>query len=84
MARKKKKKANVGNHELIPKHKKLSKKKKKELFEKYNISLRELPKITKDDPAIAKLDAEEGDVIKITRKSETAGKTVYYRGVISE
>ncbi len=51
---------------------------------KYNVSLRELPKIKKDDSAISSLNVKVGDVIKIARASPTAGETVFYRGVISE
>lgn len=69
-------------HVLVPTHIKLSQKEKQELFEKYNISLRELPKISKRDPAIRHLDVEEGDVIKVMRQSPTAGESVFYRGVI--
>ena len=71
------------NHILVPRHSKLSETEKKQLFEKYNISLKELPKILKKDPAIADLKVKEGDVIKIERNSPTAGKTVYYRGVVN-
>jgi DNA-directed RNA polymerase subunit H len=53
------------------------------LFEKYNISIKELPKISRKDPAIEHLDAKEGDIIRIERESLTAGKTVYYRGVVN-
>jgi DNA-directed RNA polymerase subunit H len=74
----------IKNHVLVPKHTKLSVKEKEELFKKYNISLKELPKIKKDDPAIANLDVKEGDVIKITRISDTAGEIEFYRGVVSE
>ena len=69
-------------HILVPKHAKLSETEKKQLFEKYNISIKELPKINKKDPGIAHLNVKEGDVIKIERESPTAGKTVYYRGVV--
>lgn len=72
----------VTKHVLIPKHTKISEKEKKELFERYNITLKELPKIKKSDPAIASLNAKAGDVIKIERDSPTAGKAVFYRGVI--
>ncbi len=71
----------VSKHILIPKHIKLNDKEKKELLEKYNISLKELPKILKDDPAITNLKVKPGDVIKIIRKSPTAGEAVFYRGV---
>ena len=73
----------VEKHILVPKHSKLSEKDKQELFEKYNITFKELPKINKKDPAIAELDIKSGDVIKIARESPTAGKAVFYRGVIN-
>jgi DNA-directed RNA polymerase subunit H len=74
----------VTKHALVPKHSKLSEKEKKELFEKYVADLRDLPRIYKDDPAIEGLDAKEGDVIKISRKSLTAGDAVFYRRVVSK
>ncbi|MBW2993242.1 DNA-directed RNA polymerase subunit H [Candidatus Woesearchaeota archaeon] len=70
-------------HILVPEHTKLSDKEKKAVLEKYNLTIKELPKIKKIDPAIAKLNAKSGDVIKIIRKSETAGKSIYYRVVIT-
>ncbi|MEK6937845.1 MAG: DNA-directed RNA polymerase subunit H [Nanoarchaeota archaeon] len=72
----------VNKHFLIPKHTKLSDSEKNKLLEKYNISFMALPKIMDDDPAIAKLDAKIGDIIKIERKSKTSGVTTYYRLVI--
>ncbi len=75
------KKFKVTDHILVPKHSKLSEAEKKKLFERYNISLRELPKISKKDPAIQHLNVKLGDIIKITRQSQTAGEAVFYRGV---
>ena len=72
---------NIKEHFLVPKHSKATEKEKKDIIEKYNISLNELPKITLDDPAISSLDAKEGDIIRIDRSSETAGKTLFYRCV---
>ena len=69
-------------HVLIPKHTKLSDKEKQELFEKYGVSIKELPKISKDDPAIASLDIKPSDVIKIIRKSPISGESVFYRGAV--
>jgi DNA-directed RNA polymerase subunit H len=74
----------VSKHALVPKHSKLSDKEKKDLFEKYVADLRDLPRVFKDDPAIQDLDAKEGDIIKITRKSQTAGEAVFYRRVVSQ
>jgi DNA-directed RNA polymerase subunit H len=73
----------VSKHVLVPKHVKLSEKEKKDLFDRYVADLRDLPRVYKDDPAIQGLDAKEGDIIKISRKSPTAGEAVFYRRVVS-
>ncbi len=73
----------IRKHMLVPEHSKLNKKEIQELLEKYNIALNELPKILSTDPAIEKLNSKPGDVIKITRESQTAGISVYYRVVIN-
>lgn len=78
---KKKQKILISKHILVPKHIKISKKEKQELFDKYNLNVENLPKILKTDAAIASLDAQPGDVIKIIRKSPTAGEAIFYRGV---
>jgi DNA-directed RNA polymerase subunit H len=75
------KKLKIDKHMLIPKHVKLSEKEKEDLFKRLGISSNELPKILKDDPAIQTLGAKAGDVIKVMRKSPTAGEAVFYRGV---
>jgi len=77
-----KKKFKTDNHQLIPKHVKVSDKQKEDLLEEYDITLKELPKILRTDPAIQSSKAKPGDVIKITRKSLTAGETVFYRVVV--
>ena len=71
-------------HMLVPKHEKISEEEKQVLLAKYNITIKELPKIDIKDAAIAHLGAQPGDVIKITRDSPTAGTTVFYRGVMNE
>lgn len=73
----------VSKHVLVPKHVKLNEKEKKELFEKYVADLRDLPRVYKDDPAIEGLDVKEGDIIKILRRSPTAGEAAFYRRVVS-
>lgn len=72
----------VAKHVLVPKHSKVSEKEQKELFEKYAIGLQNLPRIFRKDPAIADMDLKEGDIIKVLRKSPTAGETVFYRRVV--
>ena len=74
----------IEEHSLVPKHEKISDKEKKELLEKYHITVKELPKIMKKDPVVKELGAKPGEIIKITRKSETAGKAIFYRCVVNE
>ena len=76
-------KFDITKHILMPKHSKLSEREKKELLDKYSITLKEIPRIFKDDEAIENLDAKEGDIIKIIRKSLTAGETIFYRRVVN-
>ena len=76
-------KFDVNKHVLVPKHSKLSEKERKELFEKYAIDTPNLPRIYKNDPAIQDLDVKEGDIVKVVRRSPTAGEAVFYRRVVS-
>lgn len=77
-----KKRYDVTKHVLVPVHSLLSEKEKEALLERHGITLHQLPKIRKGDPAISHLDVKQGDVIKIARKSPTSGKSVFYRVVI--
>ena len=72
------------NHVLVPKHEKLTEEEKLKLNEKFSIEFTDLPRISIKDPALKDLDVQEGDVIKITRKSQTAGTTHFYRGVVND
>jgi len=73
----------ISSHFLIPELTKLSDKEKEDLLSSFGIEFKELPKILAKDPSIKHLDASVGDVIKVSRKSETAGETIYYRGVVN-
>ncbi|HJW96939.1 MAG TPA: DNA-directed RNA polymerase subunit H [archaeon] len=72
-------KTDILKHELVPKHEVLAGAEKKELLEKLDAAERNLPKILDSDPVIKKIGAKPGDVIRITRKSQTSGESVYYR-----
>lgn len=74
----------IGKHRLVPKHAKVSEKEKKELIEKYAINLRDLPRILIKDPALEKLSAKEGDVIKVVRESPTAKESIFFRRVVAK
>ncbi|PIN93723.1 DNA-directed RNA polymerase subunit H [Candidatus Pacearchaeota archaeon CG10_big_fil_rev_8_21_14_0_10_31_24] len=66
-------------HILQPKHTKLKPEEVKLLFEKYNISIAQLPKVKHTDPALPEGSAV-GDVVKIERK-EDEEVNVYFRVV---
>ncbi|MBX4212129.1 DNA-directed RNA polymerase subunit H [Candidatus Pacearchaeota archaeon] len=67
-------------HILQPRHTKLKPNEVKDLLEKYNISLSQLPKIKLLDPSIPE-GCAIGDLIKIERKEEDKVH-VYYRVVV--
>ncbi len=73
---------NVLKHVLVPHHSKLGETEKAKLLEKYKISLKELPRISRNDPAISHMDVTTDDVIKIIRPSKTSKTSVYYRRVV--
>ena len=80
----KKESFNIFEHNLVPKHIILAAEELANLLKKFNITINQLPKISIKDPCIKALDAKTGDVIKIIRKSETAGVSEFYRLVIGE
>jgi len=71
----------IENHTLVPKHSKLSKDEIEELCKRYRITVKDLPRIQYKDAAIATMNVKENDVVKIERKSPTAGLSVFYRRV---
>ncbi len=75
-------KFNISEHFLVPKHVKLTEEEKETILKTFNISLNQLPQILANDPAIQDLHLQQGDVIKILRKSSTVGETIFYRMVI--
>lgn len=72
----------VLKHVYVPKHEILPKKEADEVLVKYNTKHAQLPFIFLSDPALSQLGAKPGDIIKITRKSPTAGESIYYRYVV--
>jgi len=75
---------NLFDHELVPRHEILPSKDVKELLEKYYIKPYQLPYIRASDPAAKWIEAKPGDILKITRKSLTAGSSVTYKYVVED
>ena len=72
---------NILNHILMPKFEVLSSKEAKLFLKEKGITKEGLPIIKFSDPVIPLINAKEGDIIKITRKSAFSGDYFYYRVV---
>ena len=72
----------VPDHVYVPKHEIMTIKEAEEVLQKFNCKPTELPLIFVNDPAIMGLGVKPGDMIKITRKSATAGESTYHRYVV--
>ena len=71
---------NPMKHELVPKHKKMSEEDIKHFMEEMQLkSKNQLPLIQKQDIIARWLGLYPGDIVKITRYTETSGKYYYYR-----
>ena len=73
---------NIFEHGLVPFHEILSEKEKKQLLVQYKVQPYQMPQIKSGDPAVKVIGAKPGDVLKITRKSATAGEHITYRYVV--
>lgn len=72
----------VLNHVMVPDHQIMSEEEVEALLATYHITHEQLPKVYHDDPAIKAISAKIGDVIRIVRKSQTAGRAEAYRVVV--
>lgn len=67
-------KFDVLKHALVPHHEILSEDETRGLFDRYRIKPEQLPKIYASDPVARRVHARPGQILKIIRDSETAGK----------
>jgi len=69
-------------HKLLPKHEILTEKEREQILSQYRVQPYQLPQIKASDPAVKAIDAKPGDVLRVIRKSSTAGEHIAYRYVV--
>ncbi|MGC8982434.1 MAG: DNA-directed RNA polymerase subunit H [Desulfurococcaceae archaeon] len=78
------KQVNILEHELVPKHEVLPPEEALKVLKELGVQPWQLPWISANDPVVKAIGAKPGDIIKIIRKSPTAGVSVAYRYVVVE
>ncbi|MCS7113231.1 MAG: DNA-directed RNA polymerase subunit H [Nitrososphaerota archaeon] len=74
-------KFNILDHFLVPRHELLSYVDAENILEKYGVEPHQLPLIRSSDPAVIAVGGKPGDIIRIRRRSPTAGIAIAYRYV---
>lgn len=72
----------VMKHDLVPRHEVLSDEDARAILDKYGVTPDQLPKIFASDAVARAVRAKPGQIIKIKRKSPTAGEATAYRYVV--
>ncbi|MBI4043744.1 MAG: DNA-directed RNA polymerase subunit H [Candidatus Diapherotrites archaeon] len=72
----------LSDHVLVPRHEVVSREEEAQVLTKLGVEKEKLPVILESDPSAMEVKAKKGDLVRIVRKSPTAGETIYYRRVV--
>jgi len=72
----------IFEHKPVPKHEILAPEEGKQILAQYRVQPYQLPQIKASDPAVKAIGAKPGDILRIIRKSPTAGEHLAYRYVV--
>ncbi len=79
---KQKKSFDILEHELVPKHEVVPPEEAARILRELGVRPEQLPWIRATDPVVRRIGAKPGDIIRIYRKSPTAGEIIVYRYVV--
>jgi DNA-directed RNA polymerase subunit H len=72
----------VMKHELVPRHEVLADSEAQAILVKYGVTPDQLPRILSSDPVARAIRARPGQIVRIRRRSPTAGEAVAFRYVV--
>lgn len=72
----------IFDHDFVSKHELLTPEEKTKFLEEAKVHAYQLPRINASDPAIIAVGGTSGDIVRVIRKSTTAGKYVAYRYIV--
>lgn len=72
----------VSEHIYVPKHEIVAEDQVPAILKKCNAKLEQFPYVLVSDPVVKEIGGRPGDLVRIMRKSPTAGEIVYYRFVV--
>jgi DNA-directed RNA polymerase subunit H len=73
---------NIFDHDFVSKHELLTPEEKQKFLEECKVQAYQLPRVKATDPAIIAVGGKPGDIVRVIRKSRTAGKYIAFRYVV--
>jgi len=72
----------IFQHRLVPKQEILTEEERTELLTKFKVQPYQLPQISSVDPTVKAIGGKPGDVLRVIRRSPTAGEHIAFRYVV--